>query len=191
MKQTDEEYIRLSPSLADEEYRIAAARECMKVIGIDPGFTGALVCLQRNKIISYIDMPVKEVNGRTALDIPIVSAWLVDQHNGSFYPPIRVVIEHVHAAPKQGVSSVFRFGEQFGILQALAHEIIGPPLLVSPQKWQAFARFESGDTKSAGRARAVALFPDAANIFARVKDHGRADAALIAHWGLTSGVLEP
>lgn len=147
------------------------------VIGVDPGKSGAFAVLLGGALVAIHDMPVAG---------NIVSPALLDElvHNHvdpMADPPYGVaVIEDVHAMPKQGVSSSFSFGRSLGVIEGvLAGNGFGLRY-VSPAKWKK-ALGLSAD-KGASRRRACELWPHRAAWFARVKDDGRAEAALIAHW---------
>jgi crossover junction endodeoxyribonuclease RuvC len=148
------------------------------IVGCDPGKSGALARLDESgRLWGVVDMPVVG---------PTISAHLLDEAvhdwiDPMFDPPYGVaVIEDVHAMPKQGVSSMFSFGRSLGVAEGV---LAGNGLslrYVSPAKWKR-ALGLTGD-KGASRRRAIELFPDQAKLFARVKDDGRAEAALIAWW---------
>jgi len=90
-------------------------------------------------------------------------------------------IEQVAAMRGQGVSSMFRFGETYGATQmaVAAHKI--PIQYVTPAKWK--SHFRLNRDKGVSRGLATQRFPDCADLFKRVKDDGRAEAALIALYG--------
>lgn len=147
-------------------------------IGIDPGMTGAIALVDENaSLIDVYDMPV--VGGQ-------VSAHLLDDlevwDRFDFGP---VILEDVHAMPKQGVTSSFGFGRSKGVVEGVFAAYRRPINYVSPQRWKK-ALGLNGD-KGASRRRAIELWPDKAAMFARVKDDGRAEAALIAYWWLKHG----
>lgn len=148
----------------------------MICIGIDPGFSGAIAVYDpATRALSVTDMPVSPgPKGRTellhavlfgALDLPPCDAW----------------VENVGAMPGQGVTSMFRFGQTVGAIH-MAVAARGHALrLVTPQKWK--AHFRLSKEKGAARGLAAQRFPASASAFARVKDDGRAEAALIALYG--------
>lgn len=92
--------------------------------------------------------------------------------------PARAVVERVGAMPGQGVSSTFKFGCALGSLLAVL-QVLGLPIeFVTPGRWKADLGLSK--EKSAALHKARLLFPDAP--LARAKDHGRAEALLVAHW---------
>jgi crossover junction endodeoxyribonuclease RuvC len=150
-------------------------------IGVDPGKSGALAVLVGARLVEVIDMPVV---GAT------ISGTLLDESIHDWVDPLhphatRAVIEDVHAMPKQGVSSTFAFGRALGLVEGV---ITGNGIAVhwvSPARWKRDMRL--GKDKGESRRRAIELWPDKAGLFARVKDDGRAEAALIAYWWLHHG----
>jgi len=92
-----------------------------------------------------------------------------------------VFVEQVSARPGQGVTSMFRFGESFGLVKGVCAGIGLPLTLVTPQEWRRGMRVPTG--KDGSRQRILELQPELAKRFARKKDHGRADAMLIALHG--------
>jgi hypothetical protein len=82
--------------------------------------------------------------------------------------------------PKQGVASTFKFGTAYGALLAVTALCEIPTHLVSPRKWKTHFALDSDKEKS--RALAIRLWPGC-GFFSRVKDHGRAEAALLARYG--------
>ena len=142
------------------------------VIGVDPGMSGAIAILDGDNIVEIHDMPVA---GGTVSEQMLVGLEFWDQN---IYGT--VVIEDVHSMPKQGVSSVFKFGECKGIVKGVFAQAHRPIEYVSPQRWKRDLRLPKD--KTAARQRARELWPSDEPRFRRVKDDGRAEAALIAYW---------
>lgn len=94
-----------------------------------------------------------------------------------------VFIERVHSMPKQGVASSFNFGMGYGLWQGIVAGLGWPMELVTPQQWMKVMMTGQLKGKDAGRGRAMELWPEAVEQFKRVKDNGRADAALLAEFG--------
>lgn len=148
------------------------------IFGIDPGFSGGIAEFWPRERTLYIhDMPVAPgQKGRQELAMrPLFD--LLDSGESH----ATVWLEKVGARPGQGVTSMFRFGQQLGALEmAVAgngHEL----RWVTPGSWK--KHFGLTADKGAARKLAMDRFPDAAKMFARVKDDGRAEAALIALYG--------
>ena len=91
----------------------------MLIIGIDPGISGSICFLDNGKILDVIEMPImtdgkknkKQVNGAQIFN------EVLKRINNNPNQDIRVVIEQVSAMPGQGVTSMFNFGQSFGILK--------------------------------------------------------------------------
>lgn len=168
------------PSMQDKELKpiqIPPIRKLTRrIIGIDPGFSGALALLSDGKLTVY-DMPTRPGRkGKTEMDPYALFAWLRQ------FQSCTVWLEKVGAMPGQGVSSTFRFGQGLGIIQgcvaAASHQIEW----VTPQVWK--KHFGLSAAKGAARGRASDMFPTYAELFRRVKDDGRAEATLIAVYGM-------
>lgn len=167
------------------------------VIGIDPGLTGAVArlgCTHLNCTgpdYEVWDAPTAKDGKHTVL-LPVeMRKILLEAALGIHTPNLEhdllvaldciVFIEKVHSMPKQGVASSFNFGQGYGLWLGI---IVGLGLRheqVTPQRWQKemLAGMQGG--KDASIIRAQELFPDAP--LSRKKDHGRADALLIAEHG--------
>lgn len=149
------------------------------IIGVDPGKTGAIAAVDSftGELLGIEDMPMLEGG--------LVNGHLVAAFVNAVAPGPRVAwVERVHAMPKQGVSSSFSFGASYGgIVCGLT--MLGIPVeLVTPNVWKRDAGL--GKDKGAARAMASRLWPTSSELFRRVKDDGRAEAALIARHGAGS-----
>ena len=155
----------------------------MIYIGIDPGLSGAIAFLDVEKgVLSISDMPTLEVkrNNKAKKEVsPIGVAIFL----GKTPRQSRAVLERVGAMPGQGVTSVFSFGRSVGIIEGVLATMLIPVDIVTPQAWQKAAGVRGG--KDGSRLRACELFPNYAELFARKKDDGRADAALMAWYAAT------
>ena len=92
---------------------------------------------------------------------------------------IRVVIEHVTAMPGQGVTSMFNFGQSFGILKGICSAMRLPMYFVRPAKWKKYFSLINSE-KDASRTRAIEIFPYFSSQLSKKKDSNKADAILIA-----------
>jgi crossover junction endodeoxyribonuclease RuvC len=152
-----------------------------RVVGVDPGFGGGLALLRDGELVHAVPMPVMEVKGRTSLDLVGIHGLLLA------WAPQQAVMERVGPAPGQGISSTFRFGYGAGLVHGLLVGLDVPVLLVAPTVWKPAMRLAGGkEGKAMARAQATRLWPHRATSFARVKDDGPAEAALIAHWHVLS-----
>lgn len=152
-------------------------------IGIDPGFGGAIaIYWPVSSLIEVVDMPIGEENGRPVLDMPKV----LDELCLPGHEQATVWLERVAPRPGEGTVSSFRFGQGYGAL-AMAAIANGHKLRhVTPQTWKRHYELLGLDkpaAKVASRNRAKSLWPEQSDLFRRVKDHGRAEACLIAFYG--------
>lgn len=149
------------------------------MVGVDPGASGAIAILRDGAAPEIHDMPVGKITvGKTTRDR--ISPELLGDLIRSLMPVDAAYVEEVASRPGQGVSAVFTFGQAHGLILG-AFSALGVRIVrVRPQTWQVA-------TKSRGdpRVRALELYPGQTPHLKRVKDAGRADALLIAHYGLT------
>lgn len=150
----------------------------MIIFGIDPGFSGAMAELHTGSGQLYIhDMPtVPGQKGKTDLNMHAIYDTLDAGEAGAI-----VWLEKVGARPGQGVSSMFRFGQQLGALEMACAGHGHQLRWVTPATWK--KHYGLSADKGAARSVAMQRFPQQAQLFARVKDDGRAEAALIALYG--------
>ena len=147
------------------------------LLGIDPGaVSGAWAVLNEiGQIIAAGDLPVVG-DGKNAMISGRLFADIVLR-----YSPSRAVLERVGPMPRQGVSSTFKFGRGVGLIEGVLGGALVPIGYVSPAVWK--RHFSLAADKEASRRRAIETWPGSAGLFARKRDHGRAEAALIALWG--------
>ena len=153
----------------------------MLIIGIDPGISGSICFLDNGKILDVIEMPImtdgkknkKQVNGSQVYNEITKRIKQFEKNQ------IRVVIEHVSAMPGQGVTSMFNFGQSFGILKGICTAMQLPMYFVRPAKWKKYFNLLNSD-KDASRTRAIEIFPYFSSQLSRKKDSNKADAILIA-----------
>jgi len=143
------------------------------ILGIDPGMSGGIAWLSdHGHLIEVRDLPT--VKG-TGLLPAVLAQWLRDKR------PVHAWVERVASRPGAGVAGMFNFGRGYGQIEGVCAALEIPVSLVTPQKWKGALRIPAD--KSAARARAAQLWPGLAGTFARVKDDGRAEAALIGLYG--------
>ena len=153
----------------------------MLVIGIDPGISGSICFFQDGKIIDVVEMPTmiegkknkKQVNGSQIFNEISYRIKKIDKKD------IKVVIEQVSAMPGQGVTSMFNFGQSFGILKGICSAMQLPMYFVRPAKWKKYFSLINSE-KDASRTRAIEVFPYFSSQLSRKKDSNKADAILIA-----------
>ena len=152
----------------------------MLIIGIDPGISGSICFFKDGRILEVIEMPVmtegkknkKQVNGAQ-----IYNEFL--KRINKKEDEIRVVIEQVSAMPGQGVTSMFNFGQSFGILKGICSAMQLPMFFVRPAKWKKYFNLINSQ-KDASRTRAIEIFPYFSTQLSKKKDSNKADAFLIA-----------
>ena len=153
----------------------------MFIIGIDPGISGSICFFQDGVIQDVVEMPTmidgkknkKQVNGSQIFNQISEKIKGMDKKN------IKVVIEHVTAMPGQGVTSMFNFGQSFGILKGICSAMQLPVYFVRPAKWKKYFNLINSE-KDASRTRAIEIFPYYSSHLSRKKDSNKADAILIA-----------
>jgi crossover junction endodeoxyribonuclease RuvC len=157
----------------------------MKILGIDPGIRGGCAIVMVNggtapTLIDAIDIPVAGIGAKERVDVLAIHAWI------QTHKPDQAVIERAQAMPKQGASSGFKYGRAVGAIEAAIACAAVPTTIMEPTAWKKAHHLRGGE-KEASRQRALQLFPAAHALFARKKDHGRAEAALIAIAGIDHG----
>ena len=153
----------------------------MLIIAIDPGISGSICFFEDGQIIEVIEMPTmtdgtkkkKQVNGAQIYNEISQKINQKDKQN------IRVVIEQVSAMPGQGVTSMFNFGQSFGILKGICSAMQLPMYFVRPSKWKKYFGLIKSE-KDASRTRAIEMFPYFSSHLSKKKDSNKADAILIA-----------
>ena len=155
----------------------------MLIIGIDPGISGSICFFQDGVINDVLEMPImiegkknkKQVNGSQIFNEISEKIKNMDKKN------IKVVIEHVTAMPGQGVTSMFNFGQSFGILKGICSAMQLSVYFVRPAKWKKYFNLINSE-KDASRTRAIEIFPYYSSYLSRKKDSNKADAILIASY---------
>lgn len=151
------------------------------ILGVDPGLSGALALydVRGQAVAEIIDMPTIEAGtgSKRVVDEAALAVW-VDSHAKRIK---HAFVEKVGAMPGQGVTSMFSFGCSYGILRGIIAANMIPMTFVTPQKWKKALGVPAA--KDGARARASQLLPASAGRWARGKDDGRAEAALIALYG--------
>lgn len=163
----------------------------MLVIGIDPGISGSICFFQDGKINDVVEMPTmiegkknkKQVNGSQIFNEISYRTKKIDRKD------IKVVIEQVSAMPGQGVTSMFNFGQSFGILKGICSAMQLPMYFVRPAKWKKYFNLINSE-KDASRTRAIEIFPYFSSQLSRKKDSNKADAILIASFYYETYKLE-
>ena len=153
----------------------------MIIFGIDPGISGAISILENKKVIEVFEMPTmidgkknkRQVNGSQLTNI------IKEKLNENKEKEIAVVVEHVNAMPGQGVTSMFNFGQSFGVIKGICSALSLPIYFVRPTKWKKYFNLINSE-KDASRTKAIQIFPYISPQLSRKKDANKADAILIA-----------
>ena len=155
----------------------------MIIFGIDPGVSGAISVLEDKKIIEVFDMPTmidgkknkKQVNGSQVTNI------IKERLNTDKEKEVVVVVEHVNAMPGQGVTSMFNFGQSFGVIKGICSALSLPIYFVRPTKWKKYFNLIKTN-KDASRTKVIQVYPHISSKLSRKKDSNKADAILIARY---------
>ena len=152
----------------------------IRCMGCDVGNNGAFALIVDGVLESVVDMPIVEIKrGKTNKKKVSAQALvgIIKEMN-----PTCAAVEAVGARPNQGVSSMFSFGRSAGVIEGVLAALQVPVTYVQPAVWA--RTMNKGYGKDASRHRAMELFPDKQDWFKLVKHDGRAEAVLIAMWGL-------
>ena len=155
----------------------------MFIIAIDPGISGSICFYQDGKIIDVIDMPTmtdgkknkRQVNGSQVYNEITSRIKNIKIEN------IKIIIEQVSAMPGQGVTSMFNFGQSFGVLKGICSAMQLPMYFVRPARWKKYFNLINTE-KDASRTKAIEIFPYISSQLSKKKDANKADAILIANF---------
>tara|TARA_S200000501_G_C20818962_1_gene741910 strand:- start:935 stop:1429 length:495 start_codon:yes stop_codon:yes gene_type:complete len=153
----------------------------MLIIGIDPGISGSICFFDDGKILDVVEMPTmaegkknkRQVNGSQIYNEILKRIDKIEKKD------IRVIIEQVSAMPGQGVTSMFNFGQSFGILKGICSAMQLPMYFVRPAKWKKYFGLINSE-KDSSRTKAIEMFPYFSSQLSKKKDSNKADAILIA-----------
>ena len=153
----------------------------MKIIGIDPGLTGAIVIMQNNKVLDIIDMPVMAEGKKNKRQLNSAQLVSIIKKNIQSNEEVAVVVEQVNAMPGQGVTSMFNFGQTFGAIKGVCAALELPIFFVRPSKWKKYFELINA-SKDSSRTKAIEMYPSLSNHLAKKKDVNKSDAILIARY---------
>tara|TARA_B100000401_G_scaffold327827_1_gene227714 strand:+ start:40 stop:534 length:495 start_codon:yes stop_codon:yes gene_type:complete len=153
----------------------------MYIIGIDPGISGAICFFENGKVLDAIEMPSmaegkkskRQVNGSQIYN------ELENRIKNLDKKKVFVVVEQVSAMPGQGVTSMFNFGQSFGVIKGICSAMQLSIHFVRPAKWKKYFNLIKTE-KDASRAKAIEIFPYISSKLTKKKDSNKADAILIA-----------
>ena len=155
----------------------------MLIIGVDPGLSGAICFFEDGKILDVVEMPTmtegkknkRQVNGSQVYNEISTRIKQIDKKD------IKVIIEQVSAMPGQGVTSMFNFGQSYGILKGMCSAMQLPMYFVRPAKWKKYFGLINTE-KDASRTEAIEIFPYFSSNLSKKKDSNKSDAILIASY---------
>ena len=155
----------------------------MLIIGIDPGISGAICFFQNGEITDVIDMPSmadgkknkRQINSQQVFNEISERIFNIPKKE------IIVVIEQVSAMPGQGVTSMFNFGQSFGVLKGICSAMQLSMYFVRPAKWKKYYGLIKTE-KDASRTKVIEIFPYISSKLSKKKDSNKADAILIANF---------
>ena len=153
----------------------------MIIFGIDPGISGAICVLKEGKILEVYEMPTMidgKKNKRQVNGAEVTNIFLKDLNNEN---KAKVVVEHVTAMPGQGVTSMFNFGQSFGVLKGICAALKLPVYFIRPVKWKKHFNLINTE-KDASRTKVIEVFPYISSKIPKKKDANKADAILIARF---------
>lgn len=156
----------------------------MIIYGIDIGVTGAIALMRNGELVAVADIPAHLVSTgsvKRQIDPAGVAAVIRNWRAQHGVDAEMAVLERVSSMPGQGVASVFSLGHSLGALQGVIAALGVPSVIVPPQTWK--REMGLGRDKAQSQALASRLFPAHAGVWSRVKDHNRAEAALLASYG--------
>ena len=151
----------------------------MIIFGIDPGISGAISVLENKKIIEIFDMPTMIDGKKNKRQVNGAQVTHIIKERLDSDKEIIVVVEHVNAMPGQGVTSMFNFGQSFGVIKGICSALSLPIYFVRPTKWKKHFNLIKTN-KDASRTKVIEAYPEISSKLHRKKDSNRADAILIA-----------
>ena len=153
----------------------------MRVIGIDPGLSGAIAILENNKVLGIFDMPVMAEGKKNKRQLNSSQLANIIKENTKNVEETVVIVEQVNAMPGQGVTSMFNFGQTFGAIKGVCATLELPIFFVRPSKWK--KHFELiNSSKDASRTKVIELYPTLSKYLSKKKDVNKSDAILIARF---------
>ena len=151
----------------------------MKIIGIDPGLSGAIAVMHDKKVMNMYDMPVMAEGKKNKRQLNSSQLVNIIKENINEDEDTIVVVEQVNAMPGQGVTSMFNFGQTFGAIKGVCAALRLPIFFVRPSKWK--KHFELiNSSKDASRTKVIEMYPTLSGQLAKKRDVNKSDAVLIA-----------
>jgi crossover junction endodeoxyribonuclease RuvC len=151
----------------------------MIIIGVDPGISGAISIIENKKILEVYDTPTMIEGKKNKRQINSAQVTNIIKERLNKEKEVVVVVEQVNAMPGQGVTSMFNFGQSFGVIKGICAALSLPIYFVRPTKWKKHFNLIKTN-KDASRTKVIEAYPEISNKLHRKKDSNRADAILIA-----------
>ena len=153
----------------------------MKIIGIDPGLSGAIAVIKNNKVLNLFEIPVMSEGKKNKRQLNSAQLVKLLKDNIEGEEEVSVVVEQVNAMPGQGVTSMFNFGQTFGAIKGICAALSLPIFFVRPSKWK--KHFELiNSSKDSSRTKAIEMYPKLSSELSKKKDVNKSDAILIARF---------
>ena len=153
----------------------------MRIIGIDPGLSGAIAVLEDKKVKELFDMPVMADGKKNKRQLNSALLVKIIKNSIKSEEETIIVVEQVNAMPGQGVTSMFNFGQTFGAIKGICAALGLPIFFVRPSKWK--KHFELiNSSKDSSRTKVIEMYPSLSNDLAKKKDVNKSDAILIARF---------
>ncbi len=153
----------------------------MKIIGIDPGLSGAIAVLENNKVKEIFDMPVMAEGKKNKKQLNSAQLVMFLKNHITEDEEISIVVEQVNAMPGQGVTSMFNFGQTFGAIKGICAALSLPIFFVRPLKWKKYFELLNA-SKDASRTKVIEMYPNLSKELSKKKDVNKSEAILIARY---------
>ena len=153
----------------------------MKILGIDPGLSGAIAILENKKVLCIFDMPVMAEGKKNKRQLNSAQLVNIIRENTIDNEEIAVVVDQVNAMPGQGVTSMFNFGQTFGAIKGVCAALGLPIFFVRPSKWKKYFELINS-SKDSSRTKVIEMYPSLSSQLSKKKDVNKSDAILIARY---------
>ena len=153
----------------------------MRIIGIDPGLSGAVAILDNLKIFDLFDMPIMAEGKKNKNQLNSAQLVKIIRSHILINDDTFVIVEQVSAMPGQGVTSMFNFGQTFGAIKGICASLNLPIFYVRPNKWKKHFELINA-SKDASRTKVIEMYPSISDRLRKKKDVNKADAILIARF---------
>ena len=153
----------------------------MKILGIDPGLSGAIAVLEDTKVLGLFDMTVMAEGKKNKRQLNSAQLVNIIKENIQSNEEVAVVVEQVNAMPGQGVTSMFNFGQTFGAIKGVCAALKLPIFFVRPSKWKKYFELINS-SKDSSRTKVIEMYPSLSNQLTKKKDVNKSDAILIARF---------